>query len=97
MGNKYKKYPKDVDFLLREFGNTVQRLRGKLDGNITQEELAERADLHRTYIGAVERGEINITLFNICKIALALNVKPAQLMDFEEETLNAIADKLQED
>ena len=54
------------------FGKNVQLIR-KARG-FSQEELAERAGLHRTYIGSVERGERNISLDNIIAIAKALNV-----------------------
>jgi len=59
--------------ILNIFGENVRRLRRRL--NISQEELAHRADLHRTYIGMIERAEKNITLVNIQKIANALEVK----------------------
>ncbi|MFI3270290.1 MAG: helix-turn-helix transcriptional regulator [Rikenellaceae bacterium] len=55
------------------FGREVQRLRR--EQGISQEKLAELADLHRTYIGMVERAERNITLVNIQKIAKALGVE----------------------
>ena len=54
------------------FGERVRELRKHK--NWTQEELAFRTNLHRTYIGAVERGEQNISLKNIVKIAAALDV-----------------------
>lgn len=47
---------------------------------ISQEKLAERAGLHRTYIGMVERAEKNITLKNVAKIASALKVRPETLL-----------------
>lgn len=61
--------------ILREFGLRVQKERKKL--GISQEELAYRAGLHRTYIGMIERAERNITLGNIKKLAdaLQLNIK----------------------
>ncbi len=56
----------------------VERLRLRL----SQEELAARAGVHRTYIGMIERGEKNITLLNIEKIAKALGKRMSQLLDF---------------
>jgi transcriptional regulator with XRE-family HTH domain len=70
--------------VLVSFGNKVRRERLKLE--LSQEELAERAGVHRTYIGMIERAEKNITLTNIEKIALALGIDTYQLfkMDLEE-------------
>src|SRR5690554_2447338 len=47
---------------------------------ISQEELAFRSGLHRTYISSVERGERNISIINIKKIADALNIEPQDLL-----------------
>lgn len=58
--------------ILNSFGESVRTYRRLL--NISQEELAHRAKLHRTYIGMIERAEKNITLVNIEKIAKALEV-----------------------
>lgn len=63
--------------ILEAFGNRVKEERLKL--GISQEELAERAGLHRTYIGMIERAEKNITLLNIEKIAKALNLDIKEL------------------
>jgi len=65
--------------ILRRFGERVRALR-KAAG-LSQEELAERANLHRTYIGMIERGEKNVTLSNIQKIAFALNTTIHNLTD----------------
>ena len=59
--------------ILRRFGDRVKNLR-KSKG-WSQEELAKRAGLHRTYIGSIERNERNVSLINIERIAKALEVK----------------------
>lgn len=59
--------------VLVKFGRKVRSQRIKL--NLSQEELAARADVHRTYIGMIERAEKNITLENIEKIIRALGLK----------------------
>ena len=51
------------------------------NAGISQEELASVCGLHRTYIGAVERGERNISIKNIEKISVALNVKASFLLE----------------
>jgi ribosome-binding protein aMBF1 (putative translation factor) len=68
--------------ILKKFGDRVRQLRKQKD--ISQEELAHRADLHRTYIGMIERAEKNITLLNIEKIANALDVEVKKLVTFDE-------------
>jgi transcriptional regulator with XRE-family HTH domain len=64
--------------ILKKFGERVRQSR-KQKG-ISQEELAHLADLHRTYIGMIERAEKNITLLNIEKIAKALDVNISELL-----------------
>lgn len=61
------------------FGNNVRKLRLAL--GLSQEELAEKANLHRNYIGGIERGERNLGLINLVELARALSVKPAKLLD----------------
>ncbi|MFA5863781.1 MAG: helix-turn-helix transcriptional regulator [Phycisphaerae bacterium] len=65
--------------ILLKFGQRVRNERNRL--NLSQEEFAARAGVHRTYIGMIERAEKNITLENIEKIAKALNVKICDLLD----------------
>ena len=47
---------------------------------LTQEQVAELADLHTNYVSSVERGERNVSLHNIVRIAFALGVSPSELM-----------------
>lgn len=68
--------------ILKHFGKRVREER--LKQNLSQEKLAEVAYLHRTYIGMIERGEKNITLENIEKIAKALEIPIDKLMHSEE-------------
>lgn len=59
------------------FGLNVRRIRK--ERGFSQEELADRARLHRTYVGGVERGERNISLENILALAEALNTSAGDL------------------
>lgn len=61
-----------------EFGRRV-RCRRK-DLRLSQEQLGERSGLHRTYIGHMERGEVNPTLHNVLLVAQALEVDPGELL-----------------
>lgn len=64
--------------LLHIFAKNVQAIR--TSKGLSQEKLAELAELHRTYISAVEREKRNISIENIEKIASALDVKPYILL-----------------
>ena len=63
--------------LLRTFGETVRALRSRQ--GLSQEALAERAGLHRTYVGGIERGERNLALVNVCRVASALGTSMSGL------------------
>jgi transcriptional regulator with XRE-family HTH domain len=65
--------------LLEKFGQKVREER--LKQHLSQEELAAKAGVHRTYIGMIERAEKNITLLNIEKISKALGVNISNLLD----------------
>lgn len=66
---------KEKKEILKKFGKRVREER--LKKKLSQEELATKAGVHRTYIGMVERAEKNITLLNIEKIATALEINIA--------------------
>jgi len=66
-----------VKAILETFGARVRELRKQ--AKLSQEELADEAELDRSYIGGVERGQRNVSLVNIHKIARALKVKPGAL------------------
>lgn len=63
--------------ILIKFGERVRQLRK--ENGLSQEQLAFKANLHRTYIGMIERAEKNITLVNIQKIASALQIDIKEL------------------
>jgi transcriptional regulator with XRE-family HTH domain len=65
------------------FVQAVRRIRNSL--GLSQEDLADRANIHRTYIGGIERGERNPTLTMINRLAVALGVPPTKLLEFEEQ------------
>ena len=64
---------------LRKLGDAVRR--GRKDLALSQEDFAELCDLHRTYVGQVERGEKNVSFINILRLAKALRLKPSALFD----------------
>jgi transcriptional regulator with XRE-family HTH domain len=67
-----------VDNILVVIGANIRHYRG--EAGLTQEQLAELAGLHRTYIGHVERAEKNVSARNIAKIARALQIEPYELL-----------------
>jgi len=64
---------------LKKLGNKIRLLRHQKQ--LTQEQLAELIDLHRTYIGGIERGERNVSLINLIRIAKALNITVSQMLE----------------
>jgi transcriptional regulator with XRE-family HTH domain len=68
---------------LRQLGDRVRERRTAL--GLTQAELGEKCNLHRTFIGSVERGERNISVLNLRVIAIALRVSAALLLAPDQE------------
>lgn len=68
-----------MDARVKTFGLRVRYFRKRL--GLSQDDLADKAGLHRTYVGAVERGERNIGLLNILHLADALQVPVKELFD----------------
>jgi transcriptional regulator with XRE-family HTH domain len=67
-----------MDKIKSKFGKNLRRIR--LEVGLSQEDLAGEAGLHRTYVSSVERGERNITLVNIYRLAKALSVNARDLI-----------------
>lgn len=73
MATNYKKAQKQL-------GKAIRQRRHEI--GLSQEDFASSCGVHRTYMGAVERGERNISLMNIIRIANAFNIKPSELLAF---------------
>lgn len=71
---------KSVTDIRQLFGEKIRILR--VERGLSQEELAFRCGLHRTYISDIERGTRNVSLDNINKLSKALDVLPNELMNF---------------
>ncbi len=75
-------YTDQDKLLLVKLGHRVRELRNQSE--FSQEKLAFASDLDRTYIGSIERGERNVSVINLNKIAAALNVPLNELLNFEK-------------
>lgn len=67
------------DELLAKFGSSIREFRAKK--GLSQEALADKCGLDRTYVGGIERGERNPSLKNISKIAAALEIAISKLFE----------------
>lgn len=67
--------------LLEAFGRSVREYRERIAPPMTQERLANISGLHRTYVGDVERGTRNLSIFNVVRIAAALGIEPSDLLE----------------
>ncbi len=86
MAGKHTKYVS----LMKAFGKAVRHYRNKL--GFSQESLADRAQLDRSYMSQIERGIKNATLNSIWRISQALEVKPSSLLEMTEQLEQAGAD-----
>ena len=68
-----------------KFGAAIRSRREKLQ--LSQEELASIANVHRTYVGGIERGERNVSLVNILKLCHALSIQPSELFKALDEDI----------
>lgn len=68
-----------VDEDLIQIGSRLRALR--LAKGLTQEELGEKAELHPTYVGGVERGERNLGFKNLLRFARALDISPSKMLE----------------
>ena len=77
-----------MDARVKTFGKRIRYYRKCL--GLSQDDLASKARLHRTYVGAVERGERNISLLNILRVADALQIPVQKLfteaIDYQESS-----------
>ena len=72
----------EISFFEKEFGNRIKKLR--VNKNLSQEMLANDADIPINQIGRIERAEISTSLKTIYRIAKALDVKVIELFKFEQ-------------
>jgi transcriptional regulator with XRE-family HTH domain len=70
--------PPPISEAAATLGQRIKRYRNRL--GISQEALADRANLHWTFVGQVERGQRNVSLRNLLKLAAGLGVDPAKLV-----------------
>jgi transcriptional regulator with XRE-family HTH domain len=77
-GRRVSAAPDTERVVLAMFGTRIRELRNAR--GLSQEDLAHLANLHRTYVGSIERGERNVALINIHRLAAALNVPAHELL-----------------
>ena len=68
---------------LKQLGNELRALRKH--ASLTQEELADRSGLNANYIGRIERGEINVTIQTLSRIARAMNAELSDIFEPDED------------
>ena len=76
-----KSYTDEERKLLQQIGNRIRTIRSEV--GLSQEKLAFASGLDRSYVGSVERGERNIAVINLSKIAVALKISLSDLLKIE--------------
>ena len=76
----------EPESLVKALGRVIRERRSSL--GYSQEAFADVVGLHRTYMGAIERGEQNVTLRNLCRIAVSLQETPSSLLRTAEASLS---------
>jgi transcriptional regulator with XRE-family HTH domain len=79
-------YQKNETEVLKALGTKVQELRKQKTG-LSQEKFALVCGLNRAYIASIERGDRNVSVLNLCRIAEALGVEPGILLRFKKPSL----------
>jgi transcriptional regulator with XRE-family HTH domain len=73
-----KEKPKESQILARKLGAAIRRFR--IEAGLSQDELAWRSEVHRAYLGVIERGEQNITVKKLAQVCHGLGIKPSSLL-----------------
>lgn len=71
----------DLDDFLKLFGKKIKKLR--IDNDISQEALSEKADMHVTFLSRIENGKTNVSIGSILKLADALEIEIQDLITFK--------------
>ena len=79
MYNDYE-ISKEISMITQAVGKRIKELRHKL--GLSQEELADKAEIHRTYIASLEMGKRNISIVTLEKIVIALEVSMSEFFNF---------------
>ena len=58
----------------------MDRYGARLEAKLSQEDFAERAEIHRTYVSSIELGKVNVSWENISRLARALHLRPSALL-----------------
>ncbi len=83
----------DVDMLVTALGYVIHKQRRRL--GLSQDELAAKAGLHRTYVSEIERRSRNLSVKILVKLSLALELEPHELMQIAEERSHTVGSRAQ--